>query len=283
MKVIFSDESGVGSEAEEPITVITALMLDLDSQWEPLISDVETTLATTLKGPGQATGYEIKGDRLSKDLRSGRGYREQATQILNGLLSLPTKHQFPIFYGSFDRAGFKKVEDYLKGLRHSLRKVLQASVRVDPAFGEALHHVNTYTDTSVPKEKVLWIHDRNSGVVSKNVELAYLRLQGIARMQHEQLREKGSITFGGGRAGFSIPSSNIHIVDTIYFGNSVDSRLLQLADLYCSIITSHLLVTYGYFGKTHKTAVLAPFYSLIAGQVVNDGVPPALSKNRSWF
>jgi hypothetical protein len=77
--------------------------------------------------------------------------------------------------------------------------------------------------------------------------------------------------------------SDSHIADTIYFGASSDSRALQLADLCCSVITAHLRVTYDYNRQKQPRRELAPYYSLISRQVVNDGTPPALSRSRRWF
>jgi hypothetical protein len=42
------------------------------------------------------------------------------------------------------------------------------------------------------------------------------------------------------RATSSPSLPNFHIIDTIYFGNSQESRALQLADVCCSTITRHL-------------------------------------------
>jgi hypothetical protein len=78
MRVVYSDESGTGSIAEEPITVVTALMLNLDSQWEPVHQDLEALRPSPT--------FEFKGGRLFRELRNGRR-RERADAILRGILS----------------------------------------------------------------------------------------------------------------------------------------------------------------------------------------------------
>jgi hypothetical protein len=35
LRVVYSDESGTG-DREQPITVVTAIVLDMDSQWTPI-------------------------------------------------------------------------------------------------------------------------------------------------------------------------------------------------------------------------------------------------------
>ena len=74
----------------------------------------------------------------------------------------------------------------------------------------------------------------------------------------------------------------MRVVDTIYFGDSKNSRLLQFVDLCCSVIRSHLLVAHEYIEKDDNRGVLARFYSFIQDAVQNDGVPPMFSKARSW-
>lgn len=43
VRVVYSDETGTdGDEERNPSVVVTALMLDMDSQWKPLRDAVET-------------------------------------------------------------------------------------------------------------------------------------------------------------------------------------------------------------------------------------------------
>jgi Protein of unknown function (DUF3800) len=198
-------------------------------------------------------------------------------------LSLATSHQFPIFYGAFERAGYKKIEDHLKHLRQPLQRIWRTGVRPDPAFAECLDRVNRYVSTLVPDEKILWIHDHAGAMtVPKHVELAWRRMAEIRFLYQEEARKKRQFTYGSGKAGISIQTPNIRIVDSVYFGDSVSSRLLQFADLCCSAIGAHLLVTHEYIQTDDKRAVLAPFYPLIQGAVVTDGIPPVFSKARMW-
>jgi hypothetical protein len=284
VRVVFSDESGIGSE-DQLVTVIAAIMLNLDKQCDPLIADIEEILADVFRDPGKATDYEIHGDRLARDLKSGREKGKYSKELLHRLLLLPAKHQFPIFYGATERAGYKKQEEYLKGLRRSLSKALRHAVNIDPTFGDCLRHTNAYVTTS--GEKILWIHDQAGRLTTaKHFELAAYRLQEIIQTHASKalvdVRPK-PLSFGVGRAGPSLRTFGLHIADAIYFGDSANSRLLQLADLCCSVITAHILATYEYVDKGHKKTVLSSFYRLIQSQVVNDGTPPALSKWRRWF
>jgi hypothetical protein len=102
------------------------------------------------------------------------------------------------------------------------------------------------------------------------------------RLQRSGLVRNRQITYGIGKAGFSIQTHEIRIIDTVYFGDSANSRLLQFADLCCSVIAADLLVTHEYVKPDEKYVTLAPFYPLIQEGVVNDGVPPLYSRKRMW-
>lgn len=235
-----------------------------------------------MRGKQPITRY---GQRLARDLRSGREKGKYANELLHRLLLLPARHQFPIFYGATDRAGYKKQEGYLTELRRSLSRALQHVVSIDPTFGDCLRRVNTYVSHS--DEKILWIHDHAGRLTTaKHFELAAYRLQEIIQAHAPNSLAGESpkpLRFGIGKAGVALRIPHLHIADAIYFGDSTNSRLLQLADLYCSVITAHLLAMYEYVDKKHNKTVLSSFYRFIQGQVVNDCTPPALSRWRPWF
>jgi Protein of unknown function (DUF3800) len=70
------------------------------------------------------------------------------------------------------------------------------------------------------------------------------------------------------RSGLADPVPNmpdfdhhpLHVVDTIYFGDSHESLALQLADVCCATISQHL----------SGNPDAEPFYSLIRSQIVTD-------------
>jgi len=59
-------------------------------------------------------------------------------------------------------------------------------------------------------------------------------------------------------------AGNTHLADTIYFGNSEESRALQLADVCCATITRQL----------RGDPAALPYYRALRGQIVNDGARP---------
>jgi hypothetical protein len=65
--VVYSDESGMGDESDEPIVVVTAIMLNMDSQWAPTSMALSAVVHHIPKGLlVRKTGRlpELKGTRL---------------------------------------------------------------------------------------------------------------------------------------------------------------------------------------------------------------------------
>jgi len=255
VRVVYSDESGVGSEHDEPLTVVAGLMLNIDSQWHPLLESIEQTLRRILRKK-DVSRYEIKARNLYHQIRRND---RKAKALMSALMRIPQQHLVPVFYGAIDRAGYM----------YFMREVYSRSVyRTNPegrmklvrptldTFGQALTQcigrVDSYVHTAFPAEQVLWIHDRG-------------RYDDDAKRQLKRVRSIGASELGSlfrqMGEGFLERS---HVVDTIYFGNSRESRALQLADACCSTITRHL----------RGDPVADPYYELLKQQVVNDGNRP---------
>ncbi len=208
VRVVYSDESGTGSISEEPLTVVTALMLNLDSQWEPVYRDLEALRPTPT--------FEFKGAKLFRDLRNGRR-RERADANLRGILSIPARHHVPIFYAAIDRAGYER--------RPTKRN--DESTPYDMALIFCLRSVHTYVYTLLPKERVLWIADKTG-------------YENVSRQAQEFIQRVVADYPGGLNSGVPDMKPHTSIVDTLYFGDSKQSAALQLADVCCSVITLHL-------------------------------------------
>jgi hypothetical protein len=255
VRVVYSDESGVGSEKDEPLTVVAALMLNIDSQWHPLLDSIESTLQSIL-GREDISTYEIKARLLYHQI--GRD-EPTAKALMAALMTLLHKHLVPVFYGAVDRAGYLYFmrEIFIRSVYSTHAEERLKHVRPTlGAFGEALklciNRVDSFVHTALPDEQVLWIHDKGKYDDAAKRELANVRGFGAS--------ELGSLL----REGLEGYLEQSHIVDTIYFGNSRESRALQLADACCSTITRYL----------RGDAIAAPYYALLKQQVVNDGARP---------
>jgi hypothetical protein len=237
VRVVYSDESGTGSVKDEPITVVGAIMLNLDSQWEP----VEADLAEL------PSRREFKGKNLYKDLRKNR-HAVEADEILRLFLSIPMNHHVPIFFGAVDRAAFARNKKGVLGVGSQLAG---SHTALDSAFQHCFDQVDSYALAAFPRERILWIADHNE---PKEADI---------RQRHNWFNIGVAVDVPG-LMGLR-PAKQTHqprIVDTLYFGHSKHSRLLQLADICCSTIMLHL----------RKSELVEPYYALIRRRVVHDGV-----------
>jgi Protein of unknown function (DUF3800) len=236
VRVVYSDESGTGNLKDEPITVVAAIMLNLDSQWESINADLAQL----------PSRREFKGRSLYKDLRKNR-HAIEADEMLRLLLSIPLDHHIPIFFGAVDRASFARNKKGMLGVG----SLASSHTALDSAFEHCFDQVDSYALSAFPRERVLWIADHNE---PKETDI---------RLRHSWFNIGVAVDVPG-MMGLR-PAKETHqprIVDTLYFGHSKQSRLLQLADVCCSTIMLHL----------RKEQLAEPYYALIRRRVVHDGV-----------
>jgi hypothetical protein len=233
VRVVYSDESGTGSVEEEPILVVTAIVLNMDSQWRPVEMELNAL------APKQNS--EFKGAKLFRDLKNGRK-RAQADAILRGVLSIPVKYHIPIVYSALDRVEFRR----LTAGKPKAAKDYQIGFFICADLIDIMLH------TFFPTERVLWISDhseRNEGRLKQVHNLAKGFQQLVGTSPFKEL----------------FPQKTAHVspmVDTVYFGNSHESRALQLADVCCSVIVRHL----------RGMAIAKPYYELVESRVINGPV-----------
>jgi uncharacterized protein DUF3800 len=234
MRVVYSDECGIGDIKKEPITVVTAIMMNLDSQWTPLQRDFTKLPATWL---GRR---ELHGIRLLRDLRKSRG--KHSGDVLAAVASMPSAHGLQIFSGAVDRAGFRRVKESILHDQDSNWDEYFA------AFLSCMRRVDDFMHTAYPSEKVLWIADESERHRSR------LKMSLTMQQALTQLPENPN------RPDFKRFES--HLSDTIYFGRSHESRALQLADICCSLIEAHL----------RGDPIAEPYYSMIRPNLTREPV-----------
>lgn len=247
VRVVYSDETGTGSTEKEPFTVVTAIMINMDSQWANVSNDIADI---------RPFKREFKGQRLYRDLRSGR-HRPDADAILRQMLAIPKKRHLPLFYGAVDRARFKELRpNVMNWLPAAERKVPpNLASEVVSAFDHCMGKIDTYVHTLLPGENVLWIADKSQ----------YDELLRNGRTWFDSLKIIDWNAVGiPAVSDTEIEPHRAHIVDTIFFGASHDSRALQLADVCCSTINLHL----------RNVEYAESYYQLIRSQIVNED-PPA--------
>jgi len=247
MRVVYSDESGTGSVQTEPITVIAAIMLNVDSQWD----DLEKYLNSVAPSPS----FELKGSKLLHDCASNKtNISDNATRLLSALMAAPRKYLVPIFYGAVHREGYRRANArWMFNIKEQSINEAQ-----DYAFYQCLERVDTYVHILLPDEKVLWIAD---GPTPRERPMK----GGLSFFQSLKQVGVNIEQMPGDRDTLRRENELSHVVDTLYFGDSKESRALQLADVCCSVITQYLL----------GNPLVTHYYRLIQPQIINHGSAPS--------
>jgi hypothetical protein len=256
VRVVYSDESGVGNLAKEPITVVAAIVINMDRDWDSIETDLRK-IAEEASSALLDKNRSLKGRKLYSIIRKDIPEHEEATHVLNRILAVLLKYRIAIFYGAVDRHGLK---NYLAD--RSVPEEDRRLTSYDVAFDECLARLDsaalTFTD-----ERILWIADRSDKV--------------------REPATRSSLTYYRFKQGLKITrlltndDPRISVADTVYFGHSEESVALQLADVSCSTITNYLLEKH--YGRDYCAT---DFYELIRRNVMNDGAPVILQElNRS--
>lgn len=263
VKVVYSDESGVGAK-DELLTVVTAILVNMDEQWhliEPTFSKIRNGLPDNLLEGGRA----VKGRILYGALRKNIPESPLARDALASILALPANLKIPIYYGAVEREGFAKFHSRVRTADHE-----QRMTEYDVAFEQCLACVDNTVSALLPGERLLWIADRSDKQREPSTKTT-LEMYRMLRQKHRLSRRVAAQQ----NDAPLIPDHAICIADTIYFGNSKESVALQLADVCCSTITSHLLATW----YRHKP-IANEFYEIIRLQIMNEVMPQYIEPNR---
>ena len=252
VRVVYSDESGVGNIDKEPITVVTAIVINMDRDWKKIESDLRKVQAET---PFQLLENQkiLKGRLLYSALRKGDSAAEQA---LKEILAIPVRYRCAIFHGAVDRKGLLNYQQ-----TPNISDVERSASSYTLAFSECLatldNMANTFTD-----ERLLWIAERSDKErepATKEALQYYRWKQGLKVLDDHPDDQPLSV-----------------IADTVYFGNPTDSLALQLADVCCSTITNYLLEQF--YGRDY---CVTDFYERIRQNVGNHATPILLREFKS--
>ena len=228
VKVVYSDESGTGGSVKEnPIIVVTALVLNIDSQWKPVRDDFELALKEVCGfSDDQLAHYVVKGKSLYHKIERGDS---KAIELMQRLMAIPFRQKVPVWYGAIDRDGYKyHMENIHVRAEFSERDVIRP---FRTAFEECINRIDTYIHAFCPDEQILWIHDEGS--LNEHAKNTLRDLRSLLKEA-----EQDALYFAEMESQPAVRAATLtsHIADMIYFGNDEESRLLQLADVCCSTI-----------------------------------------------
>ena len=122
LRVVYSDESGVGDIKKEPLTVVAAIVINMDRDWDAVDHDLNFLRIhapdALLEPKRVLKGKKIYG-LLRKNAEVQQKRREvsddvarqiakeahEATEFLHKIFAVLIKYRIPIFYGAVDRQG----------------------------------------------------------------------------------------------------------------------------------------------------------------------------------
>jgi len=271
LRVVYSVESGVGSIEKEPITVVAAIVINMDRDWDAIEHDlnfVRIHAPDTVLEPKRV----LKGKKFYSLLRKNADLEQQirgvpspkagqiakeaveARQCLHKVFEVLIKYRIPIVYGAVDRKGFAEWQKR----RQSRLSEEDKTTAYDIAFSECLVRLDSAAWTFT-NERLLWIADRSD------------KQREPATKSALELYRSGVVTSIAKQLGKPEDISRISVADTIYFGHSSESVALQLADVCCSTVTNYLLEQF--YERTYSAT---PEYWIIRRQIMNDGAPIVL-------
>jgi hypothetical protein len=102
VRIIYSDEAGIGDEVVEPILVVAAVMIDGDHQW-PVIDFVIQGILDKYVPAERRDSFEFKASRLFGQLSKGSN-----EVILREFLRIIETFQLPVLWGAIDRVGMRR-------------------------------------------------------------------------------------------------------------------------------------------------------------------------------
>lgn len=248
MGIVFSDES-LGGGTSGPITVVTALLININEEWAAISSELKKVRSET---PTRLlhNGREFKGASLYGTIRKARRMRkleergsldesgsldlrsfEKAESILLRLLHIASRTL--LMYGAVDVAGYER---FVESPRPAAAKLTD---RPEPppdahhvAFDLCAARVEKKAARALPpNERLVWIHD----YLDNKARYQYQRgLRWIA-----WLRSMGRDTETREYIGENRPP--LRVIPPIYFGEPEGSLELQLADVCCATIRLKLI------------------------------------------
>jgi hypothetical protein len=250
VRVVYSDESGVGNPKKEPITVVAAAVINMDRSWDAIeaqlyriVGDTPTNLLADRKS--------LKGKLLYRAI--GKGVQPDAAHaesILKRILDLPTKYGIAVFYGAVDRKGLSNYQ------KRNVSPEERAATSYDVAFKRCVERVDAAARAFIDKqERILWIADRSDSKRELFTKTNLSSHRFAQEPSYESLEESFRLT-------------DSSIADTVYFGHSEDSTALQLADICCSTITLSLLERFYDWNPC-----VGEFYERLRLRIMNDGTP----------
>jgi hypothetical protein len=232
VRLIYLDEAGRASEAQEPIFVRAAVIVHADFQWRALDLEVKKLVHSSGLNP-EVSSFEFHAhDLYSSAKRDKYGPKERRWNILRSFLKIIHDNRLPVLWSAVKRRDFAELKRPYS--------IDQAAVVL------CLEEVDKWFRANASEESGLLIVDRTEDEATLRNSVNRMRETG-QRPIHE-------------RNWQPIWSSGLdHIVDTMHFVDSTHTWGVQMADACAFFIKRHLM------GRPDEGGFYATIKSRIAG------------------
>jgi hypothetical protein len=204
MRLVYVDEAGIGDDAKEPLTVVAAVIINGDTQWRTIESDIKD-LKSDYSQLDRDT--ELKANQIFWGQGKFQPWKREDRVILQKtLLGLIKRHNLSINIGVVDR-------EYLKSLSHIRHVKAQ-----DFALVMCLHETESWFCKHAPGEVGIVIADETDREEVFKHSLQIYREHPI----------------GPVKAKFN------HLIEPILFADSKETWGIQLAD-HCAFFMKRFL------------------------------------------
>lgn len=251
VRIVYSDETGIGGGKYEAYTVVTAVIVNAGfvngarsdaTQWSRLQRSV-CALASRAEPLGLLERGAFKGSMLLNQARGGKG---PAIEILHDLATAIRDSRVGLAYGAVSNEGYRRRVARLELINSPHRE------RWSPfeiAFRSCLESVEQQLYRFMPAEHVIWVHDRPGTDKEEVVQDGLRDLNNFWNWDHPDTARLPEVP---------------RILHPICYAPSAESRMIQVADVSCTLIA----------GALRNDPVAIRYFQLLMPAVVPPGYPP---------
>ena len=234
MRLIYFDEAGTASEAQEPITVVAAVLIHGDSQWRPVEDYLDSIIATKVPEGSRRVFREFHAKELfhSGSAITDAWGKEKRWEVFAAFLETFGRFDVPIIWTGTHRI---KLKDKIRSMAVPDFDVDDPNVPRTFAFIFTLQAANQWFRDNAPDETGICIADETD-----------FKMADVMKLAFRTYRKEPMI------AGVAFTKLD-HLIDAISFRESHESIGVQLADACNFLIKRHEM------GKGDSE----PFYQMI--------------------
>jgi hypothetical protein len=217
VRLVYFDEAGIGSLADEPITVVAAVIIHGDDEWSVVEGHIDSIINDLVPADSRKN-FEFHAKELLHGSKRCDWGRQKRWEVLTEFLKTFEKYQLPIIWAAADRT--KTMAEFAL--------IKEASQLGDPvlphllAFTLCQAFVEIWFRSNAANEKGICIADPVTGKMTKAL------LEGF----HNHWRKNRIVP--------DMDFRNEHLIEAVSFVESHKSIGVQLSDACNLFVKRHL-------------------------------------------